>query len=59
MSKLLTMKELTDLLKVHRATVHRWRNERGLPCKRIGPGSVRYDLEEVKAWMESQDDLNK
>jgi excisionase family DNA binding protein len=56
MGKLLTTKELMDLLKISRDTVYRWRNERGLPYKKIGPAAVRYDEAAVREWLEQQAD---
>jgi excisionase family DNA binding protein len=59
MSRLLTTKELTEILKVHRATIFRWREELGLPYKKISSRAIRFDLDEVKEWMEKQEILNK
>lgn len=54
MSRLITVKELEQLLKVSRDTIYRWRKEQGLPYKVIGKGSVRFDIEAVNKWIESQ-----
>lgn len=55
MGKLLTVKELEEVLKVKRHTIYRWRRESGLPYKIIGKGSVRFDLQEVHNWIKEQE----
>ena len=49
--QLLTMKELMAFLKVKRNTVYELRRQ-GLPVIHLGR-SVRFDLEEVVAWVRS------
>lgn len=53
MSNLKTVKEITEYLKVSRATVYNLMKNKGLPYKKIG-GSTRFDVVEVIAWLESQ-----
>ncbi|MCZ8521657.1 MULTISPECIES: helix-turn-helix domain-containing protein [Paenibacillus] len=50
---LLTLQEALDLLGVSRATVDRWRQNRGLPCIKIGR-EVYFDEEELQRWIRSQ-----
>lgn len=49
MERLLTTNELCKILQVRRETIHRWRKA-GLPYKKP-VGAIRYDVEEVKAWL--------
>lgn len=51
MSKLLTEKQLCDVLQVGRVFLYMCR-ERGMPFVRLGAKIVRYDYEAVMAWME-------
>lgn len=46
-------KELQEHLKVSSVTIWRWRKE-GLPFKKLGPQSIRFDLEEVMKWLEKR-----
>ena len=50
MNKLVTDRELSEILGLSRSTISRLRTL-GLPYKKIGR-SVRYDLEEVKKWID-------
>jgi excisionase family DNA binding protein len=52
MTKLLTVKEVQELLNVSRFTVYRWRQQ-GMPYTQI-KGSVRFDIDQVNAWIEEQ-----
>lgn len=47
----LTLKELTNKLKISRSTIDRWRKE-GLPFVKIGRG-VRFDEAAVMAWIDN------
>ena len=49
-NELLTVDELSDILKISRSTIDRWRKE-GMPCKRIGRG-IRFKFEEVEKWLD-------
>ena len=48
-----TPQEIARIMRVHVATVRRYREEEGLPFYRLGgkDGKVRYKLSEVEAWM--------
>lgn len=50
---LLTAEELQKHLNISRTTLWRLRKE-GLPHKKIGHKTIRYDLEEVEKWLEEQ-----
>lgn len=52
MKQLYTNKELEEIFKVSRSTLIRWREE-GMPSKKIG-GLIRFDIDEVNDWVESQ-----
>lgn len=53
MSELKSVKEIVKVLGVSRSTVYRLMKNDGLPFKKIG-GSTRFDVIEVKEWMNSQ-----
>jgi len=46
--KLLTAKELSSFLNVHRKTIYKWAAEGRLPHRKIN-GSIRFEKEEIKA----------
>lgn len=52
MKQLYTNKDLQEFFQVGRHTLLNWR-EKGLPFVKIG-GTIRYDLDEVKEWVEKQ-----
>lgn len=41
-------------LKVSKSTLYRWRKE-GMPHKKLGHKTVRYDLEQVMEWLKEKD----
>src|SRR5438128_101843 len=43
-------KHVEQFLDVSANTVDRLIREEGLPCIRLGPGAIRFDLEAVRAW---------
>lgn len=51
--RLLSVGELAKALGVSRAAVYRFRQE-GLPYIKLGPKMVKYDLEDVVAWMKAR-----
>lgn len=48
MSHLLTVRDLSDFLKLHPQTIYKWAAEGRLPYQRVNR-SIRFDLEEIKA----------
>jgi len=57
-SKLLTTKEVMDLLGVSRTTLWRLRKDEGLPSFKVG-GTYRFDRNEVLKWIEGSSALYK
>ena len=57
MSKLLTNKELSELFKISRMTLNRWRGL-GMPFINIGK-SIRFELEEVEKWIKDNNERIK
>jgi excisionase family DNA binding protein len=53
MEKLLTEKELQEKLNVSRQTLVRLRKQ-GLPYRKVGLRSIRYDEKEVMTWIEKR-----
>lgn len=51
MQELVTMKDIMQIYKISRSTIDRWRSE-GMPCSKVGR-SIRFNLEEVKKWIEN------
>ena len=54
MSQYLTIKELSEMLKVSRFTINNWR-DKGLPTIKIGQ-AVRFNEEAVKKWIEENNE---
>ncbi|MDO8281035.1 MAG: helix-turn-helix domain-containing protein [Thermodesulfovibrionia bacterium] len=50
--QLLTIKELSNLLKVKEKTIYQWAAIRQIPCIKLN-GSLRFDHEDILAWVES------
>lgn len=47
---MINTKELSEYLKIHENTIYKLvRN--GMPCYRIGPTELRFELDEVKQWL--------
>lgn len=53
MGKLVTTEEVAEFLQVSERTIMRWRKE-GLPHKRLGYNICRYDLIEVRRWVDER-----
>jgi len=51
-NELLTVAELSNIYKVCRSTIYRWRKQ-GLPCKIIGDRSIRFDSKSAEKWIET------
>lgn len=50
--ELLTMKEMSELLKVSQPTLINWR-KRGMPFKKVGNG-IRFEKEKALQWIDEQ-----
>lgn len=54
LQKLLNTREIAEYLNVSETTIVRWRRS-GLPYKKIGYNTCRYDISEVKKWMNEKE----
>ncbi len=50
--ELITSRELSETLQVTEMTLWRWR-EQGMPCRRLGSRTIRYELDKVMNWLEN------
>ena len=53
MQRLLTEKELSEVLGICRVTLFRFRRE-GMPYIRLGARLVRYDIKQVQEWFSNE-----
>jgi excisionase family DNA binding protein len=51
---MLTTREVADQLGVSAETVLRWIASRGLPARRLTSRAIRYDEDELEAWLEQR-----
>jgi excisionase family DNA binding protein len=49
---LITVNELSDILKVHKNTIYNWLRQ-DMPHYKNGK-TIRFDLEQVKEWLQSR-----
>ena len=54
MSRLLTTREMADMLGVSTETVLRWTRRHELPAIRLPGGAIRFREAEVEAWLEQR-----
>lgn len=52
--KLVTTKELAEILQVHENTLYNWAREQDMPRLKLGHNRVRYDLDEVMNWIKER-----
>jgi len=52
--ELFTTDEVAESLSVASRTIFEWRKNRGFPFVRLGPKLIRYDIDAVESWLESQ-----
>ena len=52
---MLTIAQLADRLRVSRRTIHRWVANDGLPVHRFSARGLRYDPQEVAAWLRDRE----
>jgi len=50
--KLLTINELSEILKVKVKTIYQWAELGQIPCIKLN-GSLRFDLEDITNWIKS------
>ena len=55
--KLVTTKEMAEILSVHENTLFNWAKE-GMPRYKLGSNAVRYDAEEVLEWVRTRGEEN-
>ena len=51
--KLVTTKEMAEILSVHENTLFNWAKE-GMPRYKLGSNAVRYDVKEVLEWVRTR-----
>src|SRR5918992_1027656 len=49
--RLLRAEEVAEMLAMSRRQVYRWAAERRMPAIKFGPGAVRFDPEDIEAWL--------
>jgi excisionase family DNA binding protein len=54
MSKILTVRELSEYLRVHSTTVYRLLKQRKLPAFKVG-SDWRFDVDEIDLWRRGQE----
>jgi excisionase family DNA binding protein len=47
----LRAEEVAEMLAMSRRQVYRWAAERRMPAIKFGPGAVRFDPEDIEAWL--------
>ena len=57
--KLVTTKELAEILQVHENTLYNWAREQDMPRFKLGHNRVRYDLDEVMNWIKERDGVER
>jgi len=50
--KIITVKELSELLKVKEKTLYQWANLGQIPCIKLNR-ALRFDLDDIMAWIKS------
>jgi excisionase family DNA binding protein len=50
--KLMTVKELSDFLRVKPKTLYQWTESKKIPFLKLN-GALRFDLDEIQQWMAS------
>lgn len=55
--EIMTVNEVADYLKIKTQTVYLWKSQKKLPFVEMN-GSVRFDKEDIDAWVRSQKKAN-
>lgn len=50
--QIISVKELSEFLKVKPKTLYQWAETRQIPCFKLN-GSLRFDLEDIQQWIAS------
>ena len=50
--KIITVKELSDLINIKEKTIYQWAESRQIPCFKLN-GALRFDLEDIQQWIKS------
>jgi excisionase family DNA binding protein len=50
--KLITIKEVSELLNVKPSTVYQWAELKQIPCFKLN-GCLRFDIEDIMSWIKS------
>ena len=48
--KLMTIQELSDLLKIKPKTLYQWAELRQIPCLKLN-GALRFDIDDINNWL--------
>ena len=57
--KLVTTKELAEILQVHENTLYNWARDQDMPRLKLGHNRVRYDLDDVMNWIKERDGVGR
>ena len=57
--KLVSTKELAEILQVHENTLYNWAREQDMPRLKLGHNRVRYDLDEVMNWIKERGEVER
>lgn len=52
MKKLISVKEVAEILKVKSSTLYQWAELGQIPCVKLN-GALRFDLEDIEKWINS------
>lgn len=54
MTKLLTIKELSQWISIPVSTLYKWTHEEKIPHKKMPNTSVRFDQHEIEKWLKQR-----
>ena len=49
--QMITVKELSEVLKVKEKTIYQWAGMKTIPCVKMN-GTLRFDTDEIEKWIE-------
>jgi excisionase family DNA binding protein len=50
--QIITIKELSELLKVKEKTLYQWAESKQIPCFKLN-GALRFDIKDIQEWIAS------